>query len=78
MTQTRLYSTQTHQNRVGFVSCSRVVSNFVSLSHGMSFVFRRRDVAFVCCYHNATFICVKAIQTSKVYLISSRNQINRR
>ena len=30
MTQTRLYSTQTHKNRIGFVSCSRVVSNFVS------------------------------------------------
>ena len=30
MTQTRLYSTQTCKNRVGFVSCSRVVSNFAS------------------------------------------------
>ena len=30
MTQTRLYSTQTRKNRVGFVSCSRVVSNFAS------------------------------------------------
>ena len=30
MTQTRLYSTQTHRNCVGFMSCSRVVLNFVS------------------------------------------------
>ena len=30
MTQIRLYSTQTRKNRVGFVSCSRVGSNFVS------------------------------------------------
>ena len=30
MTQIRLYSTQTRKNRVGFVSCSRVVSNFAS------------------------------------------------
>ena len=30
MTQTRLYSIQTCKNRVGFMSCSRVVSNFVS------------------------------------------------
>ena len=30
MTQTRLYSTQTHKNRVGFVSCLCVVPNFIS------------------------------------------------
>lgn len=29
---TRLYSTQTCKNHVGFVSCSNVVSNFVNLS----------------------------------------------
>ena len=35
MTQTRLYSTKTRKNCVGFVSCSRVVSNFVGSSVGI-------------------------------------------
>ena len=30
MTKTRLYSIQTRKNRVGFVSCSHVVSNFTN------------------------------------------------
>ena len=33
MIQTRLYSTQTRKNRIGFVSCSRVASNFISPGH---------------------------------------------
>ena len=42
MTQTRLYSTRTRKNRVGLLSCSRVVSNFASPS---------RDPAWKYCTH---------------------------
>ena len=59
MTKTRLYSIQTHKNRVGFVSCSHVGSNFASpnLKFGnfelgfLDLDFQNKDLNFI----NLTF-----------------------
>ena len=43
MTQTRLHSIQTHKNRVGFASCSHIVSNFAG-PRPNAYVLRPPDV----------------------------------
>ena len=42
----------------------------------MTYDCYRLGVTFVCCRHKASFIYVRAIQTSKVYPINDKNQIN--